>query len=343
MKKTILISILLSVLLLTSVLLAGCTGGQAGGDSATTAPDSGVVSTAGNYDKELKRAADLIAANDLTAAYELLSGLKDCERAQEMLGNFRYVITSGEAYADPFTVEYDEDFGKAVLTFGYGNLLLEINENGAVITSEFLYKDGSKYVAIFDEIGNLLSSEYTHSDGKTSKTEQKINEHGDVVYYKYVSVSGETEEKTYEYSYSEDGKLLGGTEYGPTPKETRTYFYDGDLLVKVTKITSDGVWTEEKYTYDADGRIVTEDYTSRDSARSFVYSYNANGQLIRSKYYTASYQSTRELTYDEHGNMIQEVFVYNSDSYTVKFAYELVYCEKNLSALTDYMIYIIED
>ena len=162
--------------------------------------------------------------------------------------------------------------------------------NGKIKTEDLKYSDGDWYKCIYDENGNIISSD----DDTDGLIEYTYDAYGNETSCKHKK-SGLASTRT--YTYYNNKKVQ--TEYF---KDTNRYWSKStyDIMGNLTyTIDSDGVWT--KYSYDSKGnKTYFED--SEGNWDKYTYDSKGNVTYFKNKYETEI--GWMKYSYDSKGNMI---------------------------------------
>ncbi len=263
-------------------------------------------------------------------AYKILYDLKDNEKAQSMLKDFKIfytkATTTSRGKTNTFEYTYDD----------HGNLTKEIRKyaDGEVDTEEFVYNDKNQRVkAVYTDEYGVKYAEYIY------------DERGDVVTYFYTDETGYKTETNYSYVYDSNGNLLekatqnGHTEnytydengnvltkaYDGETAEEYTYDSDGNMT-KYVRIYSDGSRYEYEYTYDEKGNKITENYRDTDGLSGVTsFTYDDKNNLTNESCISGGVTYTTSYTYDPYGNLISKIERPDPDRYTYS-DYVYIYC-----------------
>lgn len=295
MKKVIcFLIILLMCLSLFACRDTGDTGSESVFSDALSTEDSGIS-------EDLASAEALIEQGEYEQAYKLLYGIRQNEKAAELLSGFKVLPlkirgngTSWILYTD-FKCDntYDEN----------GLLTGKTEVSNHNCTEVFTYT--------YDDQGRLITEKRVkkfegESKSYTEYNSYTYNEHGDVASLESSDL-GFTYRINYEYTYSEDGKILSVTDL--SSEETTRYVYN-DAGQLIEKANESAVY---RYTYDKNGNLIketiNEDYEAQNSMTE--YTYDSDGRLIQTvttSTHSGSKQSAScKYEYDEYGILVKEI------------------------------------
>ncbi len=344
MKKKLFLILVAVVLAFSLLVLSGCSAVP-----TENIPDATPDETLSPEEREsINRAEELINEKKYKEAYEILNSMKDNHKAEEMLGNFGFIITKAYIGETPMPVTYSNDYHSAeiILTDG-AKMVFEVDDNGDVTKLRTYSSNGSIMTIYYNENGNITSAEQIGSEGNiTYSSSIQYNEHGDpVLEILRYSDSNESEYR-YRYGYDEDGNKIYRIETYSDNISIIVYTYsDGKIETETEVSTRNNYCLETIYTYDENGNLIIRSSNYQNGGNTYQYQYDDQGRLIRWDYYVSPSGVTTyfEAVYDEYGNIIEENFVYGDIVYHIAFDYELIYSETNHSDLNKKIIYMIED
>lgn len=295
----------------------------------------------------VSEALSLIDEGDIDAAYQLLYGAREDERAESMLKKFLVlpgkVTTKQEEREEVISYIFDtkgnmisktvSDIENGVI-YGSSTVTTTFDDDGKLLTyTEIETPNGvgdtrtvTQYENTYDSNGRIIKSWRPHgfyTDTMLGLTEYNYNANGILV----------SEKTTYdsrvsrEYRYDDDGNILysfdimdGTTEY--------VRGEDGRLLSSTfTGMAHTGDKKRETtYTYNSSGEIYKEYETVKDengtvvrtSESTYEYTSGVLTSIVKITTYSDGTKRTDEYKYDSHGNILKgngfnREIVYESD------------------------------
>ncbi|MGK9477649.1 RHS repeat domain-containing protein [Melioribacter sp. OK-6-Me] len=182
---------------------------------------------------------------------------------------------------------------------------------GIDLVYQFAYDNKGKLIAteIYDSFGNLTTRKESEYDDKGNEINRRI------------LTSRNVQEERITFQYDSLNHLISEREYyGENLNAEKKYYYDGNLLTKVSGYNAKGQLVAEiEYVYDDKGFLIKEIQKSGSTTNEVVYNYDERGNLITTK----NKQTFRQMNYDENNNLIEDKLFLSDGSrqYRVTFSY----------------------